>query len=245
MASKVPGVVGMSGELGDDLRPQASPSRWATESVRPPAIPVSWPGPSQNCLKFSPALNTVGALITPSFPFDADRHPAPVVSALPQVVAARARDGAVLGQQGFVEERPSERGLRRIHVHRLRNCLDGLPVPCAVPANARCACEQDRGGGRPCTSLRAGGTERRSRNRRAERERGQCPSIFGDASGEGSTCRAASEWGLTGPSRPAGRVMRVTVPWSGRELTLTSPSYFAARWLASVRPSPSAPSREV
>ena len=48
-----------------------------------------------------------------------------------------------------------------------------------------------------------------------------------------------------GPGVPVGNVMRVTVPWSGRELTLMSPSYFVARWFASVSPSPIAPSREV
>ena len=47
------------------------------------------------------------------------------------------------------------------------------------------------------------------------------------------------------PGRPAGKLMRVMVPCSGRELILMPPSYWAARWRARVRPSPSAPSREV
>ena len=44
---------------------------------------------------------------------------------------------------------------------------------------------------------------------------------------------------------PVGRVIRVTVPWPGNELTLMPPSYFFTRCPASVRPSPIAPSREV
>ena len=48
-----------------------------------------------------------------------------------------------------------------------------------------------------------------------------------------------------GAGEPAGRVIRVTVPWPGNELILMEPSYFLARWFAKVNPSPTAPSRVV